>query len=339
MALAAPPVADGVPARHLFSKKITSTSNDLPTEVIKELRAGFKQYIPLSLTTHAACVRATRSGDTFDTEVNFNEQGILLRRKSFSPAKDQYLSMHDFTEVRENFVRGMRRHLILGDDTLPGGIVAQQCASMFEEFFQACMRQSDFSEDWPSYHGFIIESYTAWVGRRDDSYGLIFDEHDLTQFRVKRVTQLMRGETASGRTPSSSLTRYAPASTTFPVVPYNAHSSASYAAVSYASRSRGRALPPSRYTPTAGRAPGAQSFRPSRCFLCGGSHHQRDHKGGAKRLTADANGAWVDRGHGNRIVCISYNVGTNKCTRPACTFSHSCSLCGELSHGCSECTA
>lgn len=183
VAFTAPPATESVPPRQFFSRKITSTST---TEVIKELRAGFKQYIPLSLITHAACVRATRratrSGDTFDTEVNFGEQGILLKRKSFSPAKDLNLSMHELAEVRENFVRGMRRHLILGGDVLPGETVAQECAAMFDEFFQACMRQRDFSEDWLSYNGFIIESYTVWVGRRDDSYGLIFDEHDLTQF-------------------------------------------------------------------------------------------------------------------------------------------------------------
>src|ERR1700728_4360255 len=45
---------------------ITNATCDLPTVVIKELKAGFKQYIPLALCNHKACSNATRTSDAFD---------------------------------------------------------------------------------------------------------------------------------------------------------------------------------------------------------------------------------------------------------------------------------
>ncbi|KAF8814363.1 hypothetical protein BYT27DRAFT_7266154 [Phlegmacium glaucopus] len=110
------------PMHQFFSRTITNATSELPIAVIKELRGGFKNYIPLSLCTHKACSNATRATDTFDTEIGMNERGeIRLKQKTLTPMKDHYMSTDDFTEIRENFTRGLRKYLVLGDDTQPGG--------------------------------------------------------------------------------------------------------------------------------------------------------------------------------------------------------------------------
>jgi hypothetical protein len=178
--------------RKYFSNAITTVTSDLPLPVIKELKAGFKNYIPLALCTHKACTNATRSSDAFDTEIGWTEKGEMrLKQKSMTAAKDHYLTTDDFTEIRENFIRGMRRYLVMGEDTDPGWVQASECGDMFAEIFSVIAARPDYTLDWPSYRGYIIESYTSWVGRRDDSYGLIFDEHLFYKYKMSNLMPIL----------------------------------------------------------------------------------------------------------------------------------------------------
>ena len=69
-------------------------------------------------------------------EIGLNEKGeIKLKQKTLMAPKDYYLMTDDFMEVRENFVRGMRRHLVLGDKSEDGSMKVARCASMFLDFF------------------------------------------------------------------------------------------------------------------------------------------------------------------------------------------------------------
>ena len=304
-----------------FSNTITDTTSDLPISVIKELKTGFKNYIPLALCTHKACYSATRSTDTFDTEIGWTDKGEMkLKQKAMTAAKDHYLTTDDFTEVRENFVRGMRKYLVMGDDVEPGGDLASACADMFANFFSVIAARPDYTRDWPSYRGYIVESYTSWVGRRDDSYGLIFDEH---LFYKHKVTNLV------------------------PVIMEQLRQSSTSGA---AGNTGGRGGPGPRGR---GRGNGnrggyqAQGFFPSsnapytpKCYLCGGAHYHKEHQGTATRLVVNDQGKWVDKQLGNKTVCISFNLSSAGCKRgTTCTYNHSCSLCGDLSHGCAKCTA
>jgi hypothetical protein len=83
--------------------------NELPITVIKELKGGFKNYIPLALCTHKACLHATRSTESVDAKASISEKGELrLKQKSFTAARDYHLTTDDFTKIRENFIRGMK---------------------------------------------------------------------------------------------------------------------------------------------------------------------------------------------------------------------------------------
>ena len=101
---------------------ITNTTSDLPIIVIKELKNGFKNYIPLSLCMHKVCSNVTKATDLFNMEIRLNKKGeIKLKQKTLMVVKDHYLMTDDFTEVQENFVWGMHRHLSLGDESEAGG--------------------------------------------------------------------------------------------------------------------------------------------------------------------------------------------------------------------------
>jgi hypothetical protein len=102
-------------------------------------------------------------------------------------AKDHHLSTDDFMEIRENFARGMQKYLISGDDVEPCAARALDCMDMFKEFFSVIAARTDYTQDWPAYRGYIIVSYMSWIGRRDDSFGLIFDEQLFYKYKMKNL--------------------------------------------------------------------------------------------------------------------------------------------------------
>ena len=315
-----------LPARKFFSKTITNATCDLPPAVIKELKAGFKNYIPLAMCTHKACSNATRTTDAFDIEIGLSDKGeIKTKQKSMSAAKDYYLTTDDLTEVHENFIRGMRKYLVMDDlegDLGPGGERATACADMFADFFSIVVARPDFTRDWPSYRGYIIESYMSWVGRRDDSYGLIFDEalfykHKMSHLVPVILEQLRQPLAGSG--------------------------SAVSARGSPGMRGRGRGsftrggFPAHSFPSSSQSQPPVPTYR---CYLCAGTHSHREHQGPATRLVTNELGKWVDKAFGSKIICISFNVGSGSCKRgTSCIYHHSCSLCGDASHGSANCGA
>ena len=248
-----------LPSKKFFSKTITNATCDLPASVIKELKAGFKSYIPLALCTHKACLAATRTPDAFDTEIGLSDKGeVRLKTKSMSAAKDHHIMTDDFTEIWENFIRGMRRYLVMGDDEAPGGECAFACVDMFRDFFSIIAARPDYTQDWSTYRGYIIESYTSWVGRRDDTYGLIFDEqlfykHKMTHFMPTILAQLRQPPTGI-QAGTSAIGRGG-----------------------MGARGRGRGAG---FSARGGATP--QSFpTPYRCYLCNGNHGHKDHQGPA----------------------------------------------------------
>jgi len=87
--------------------------------VIKELKNGFKYYIPLALCMHKVCMSTTRSITNIhnDTRIKMNDKDeIRLKQKTLTAARDHWLSTDDFTGIHENFIRGMRKYLVMGDD-------------------------------------------------------------------------------------------------------------------------------------------------------------------------------------------------------------------------------
>ena len=307
--------------RRYFSNAITSATSDLPLSVIKELRSGFKNYIPLALCTHKPCSNTTCSTEGVDTEIAWNDKGEMrLKQKAMTAGKDHYITTDDFTEIRKNFIRGMHKYLIMGDDTGPGGDRATDCAEGFREFFSTIAARPDYTLDWPSYRGYIIETYTSWVGRRGDEYGLIFDEQLFYKYKMRNlVPSIMEQLRHSNNRSSGSANAVG-----------RGRGRGSYSGSGSSFGQGGTPFSPSSRT--------NQSSNTFRCYLCGEPHSHKEHQGDARRLVLNEHGKWVDKSLGNRIVCIAFNIGIYGCRRrAACIYSHTCSLCGNINHGCTKC--
>ena len=336
------------PARKYFSQKITNAMSELPITIIKELRkGGFKNYIPLALCMHKACANVTRATETVDTEVGFNEKGEMrLKQRNFSAAKDHYLTTDNFTEIHENFIRGMRKYLVFGDDSEPGGRMVSDCIDMFLEFFSAIVARPDFTLDWPSYRGYIIETYTLWVGQRDDSFGLIFDENLFYEYKMsnlcpliveqmKHVGGTLSSRGGSGLTGGSGFAGGSGFTGGSGYARAQGRGCGAYSEGPYNPGCGGRQPPyfPSSFCPH-------QPSTALKCYLCMDPHFHKDQQGSARWLVLNEQGKWIDKALGDRIVCITFNSGLNGCRRgPTCIYSHSCLLCGDLSHGAGKCNA
>jgi hypothetical protein len=163
----------------------------------------------------------------------------------------------------------------------------------------------------------LIESYIAWVTCRYDSYGMIFDEHAYNKFKIKNINPNIAEQVRQQIAGSSSISQ-----------PRSSYGN-----------TRGRSNPRGKNRSVSS---SNQSFREptsdAKCFLCGGPHWHKEHKGKAKRLVEE-DGNWVDKALGSKIVCILYNISPHGCRRNGCYYSHTCSFCGDPSHGCSRCDA
>ena len=58
---------------------------------------------------------------------------------------------------------------------------------MFQEFFSVIAARPDYTQDWPVYKGYIIESYTSWIGRMDNLFSMIFDEQLFYKCKMKNL--------------------------------------------------------------------------------------------------------------------------------------------------------
>jgi hypothetical protein len=212
---------------------------------------------------------------------------------------------------------------------------------MFCEFFSVIAARLDYTQDWPAYRGYIIESYTSWIGRRDDSFRLIFDEQLFYKYKMKNLLLTVLEQLRQPALGTSSFSSFR----------LNSFSGNSFSGNSFSgTQGRGRgsqswgAPNPNRRGFQSANFP--SSFQPYqaqlafRCYLCREPHSHRDHQGNMKRLITNNQGKWVNRVLGNKVVCIAFNVSSSGCQRgPTCTYSHSCSFCGDLSHGSARCAA
>jgi hypothetical protein len=316
--------AVAISSSKLFSQVITDSLNELPPHIIKALKDGLKTYIPLASCTHKSCRTASRTVDTFDnSELSVTDKGeFKVKHKSMNPARDHHITTDEFSQIRENFVRGVRKHLILAGETETGSASANACADMFAAFFSNIASRPDWTEDWSLYRGYLIDCYTAWIARCDDSYGMIFSEVAYEKFKLKSLTPSIVEIVRQQMTDTSN---------------YHAQNNSNGRG-----RGNGSGTPRGRGRGGFDSSGRGHSFRvrSPTCYLCGGEHHYKEHQGKAKRLIFE-DGMWVDKALDNRIICISFNVNPDGCRRKAgtCSYGHTCSLCGDPSHGCCKCNA
>ena len=266
-----------LPDTPYFSCVILDLMSELPLSVIKKLKSSFRNYIPLSFCMHQACLNATCSTDMFNTKIGMNERGeIRLKQKTMSSAKDQFMTCIDLTEICENFVCGMVKYLVLDGDSKPGTPRALACASMFHAIFSTITARLDFTLDWTSYKGYMIETYSSWIGQRDHTYGIIFNEGLFFKYKMQHLLPAVMdhlhtsGFNNTISNPASSSHGQSCSYLSWPGTNTGWHPSSSQAASS-------QIFPPNQHFPNP-----TSSFHIIRCYLCGEQHVHRNHQGPAK---------------------------------------------------------
>ena len=180
----------------------------------------------------------------------------------------------------------------------------------------------------------MIEVYSSWIGWRDDTYGLIFNEGLFFKYKMHHLLlsvmdhlHLSGFHNVAGTQASSSRGHRRSSSSWGNSNNGQGH----FQQFSSFQHSSLQAAVPNIFPnpPTTG-----SSFHGIQCYLCGGQQVHRDHQGSVKCLVTNDQGKWVDKALGNKTVCISFNISPGGCWHASCIFSHTCSLCGNASHGC-----
>lgn len=77
-----------------------------------------------------------------------NEKGeIRLKQKILMAARDHYLTMSDLGEIRENFVWGIGKYLVLEGNMEPGIPHALDYMEMFHKFFSTIAARPNLNQD------------------------------------------------------------------------------------------------------------------------------------------------------------------------------------------------
>jgi hypothetical protein len=129
--------AVAVSSSKLFSQVITDLMNELLPHIIKALKDGLKTYIPLASCTHKSCHTASHMVDTFEnSNLSVMDKGEFnVKHKLINPARDHHITTDEFLQIRENFVCGICKHLILAGEMETGSPSANVCADIFAVFF------------------------------------------------------------------------------------------------------------------------------------------------------------------------------------------------------------
>jgi hypothetical protein len=174
----------------LFSQVIMDSMNELLPHIIKALKDGLKTYVPLVACTHKSCRTASHTVDSFDnSELSVTDKGeFKVKHKSMNPAHDHLITTDDFSQIRENYVCGICKHLILAGETETGSASENACTDMFAEFFSNITSRPDWMEDWSLYRGYLIDCYTAWIAHCNDSFSMIFSDVAYEKFKLKSLT-------------------------------------------------------------------------------------------------------------------------------------------------------
>ena len=185
--------------------------------------------------------------------------------------------------------------------------------------------------------------YSSWIGWRDNTYGLIFNEGLFFKYKVWHLSlvvldhlctsgfkNVVGTHVSSSHGQGHSSLSWGGSNIgweSFQQSPFVQHPSLQ-ATSSHISNPQNFPHP----------LQAVSSFHPLRCYLCGGQHVQWDYQGPSKWLITNDQGKWVDKALGNKIIYILFNIGPGSCWCTTCAFSHSCSLCSDTSHGCSCCS-
>lgn len=272
-----------------------------PPLVVRKLKAGWKEHIPLSACTNTACLRASKTSEGEDETLLIDGGGRVKMVGSKLAGADREPSMtsQEFIEAYPRFIRLIRTHF--------PGPTRHALARAYEVHYRSLMDRVDFWSDFE-----VIMAYDVALRRRH--LQVSFNPADFQEAIWNDVwSRWVASKSAriSDTSFSTSRARLAPAPLT-----------------SGPATSR-----------VEGFFPGADrdSFRNSLCFACGKVGHASRVCRATRTPWAvrNADGKWS--GPDGRRFCYGFNTAKG-CVKTSCDLVHVCSLCGRASHSATTCS-
>ncbi|TFY55592.1 hypothetical protein EVJ58_g8154 [Rhodofomes roseus] len=294
-----------------------------PPRVVKAIKAGMKQYIPLTALTNAACRTAYRTAHKGRDTVRIENGVLTATAKEFDASRELHLTTEEFREAWPRLVRLVRDHHPHAEREL--------LADDFHGWFNLITTKPKFS----MYPGLFIALDVAvrrsWTAR---PIKLNFWQEELYREHMQDFLLAKAAGTVDERG--------------YPVETTHGLTSTSNAGPSGAGGRADTGFPGAGGRADAGRPPArsqGQSFRepqraqsPARrmeplrwCFLCGLPFHGEPCR--------NDNPPYLKRGESGLVqpdgsrLCVKFNKFG---CRGSCRLAHVCSLCGK-EHGAQHC--
>lgn len=312
-----------------FTAQVDPNEVLIPVKIIRILRSGWMDHIPLDAITNDACrLAASQASRNSDHGLTMNADGRIISKATLlDTSKEDKITISDWYQASRNLVYAIRQFLLAGGDDKPGGPNAKAISAVFGKHFVTLQMRADFEASFATYRDYDINIRRRYVnGSSSFNPGIfqqsLYESIERTHFAAERaalqvehaaVKSLLAQKSSSGGSSRQS----------------NSSSSKTY---TYQGSFQPR-------TDNGWKAKaGGHSFRASSsgssnnaCMFCGSRDHKYSlHSGPAKFLKKDPGGIWRD--DASRTYCVNFN-GPFPCPRgSSCPHAHACSLCGTGSH-------
>jgi hypothetical protein len=300
----------------------------VPPSVIRILKAGWGEHIPLSALTNHACRTATLSVTRReDTALTIAGDGRLLSKaSSIDSSKENTIDIIDWIEAARRFVNAIAKYLHARGDPGPGGPNAAAIAQLFNKHFSSIQARVDFVSNFAAYREYDMTIRRKYLHEshlfdpatfQGPTFDAIQRTHDLRErLQFKDSITRFKGTSTSGFPPTS-----------------NRNTSPKKSFRNSNSNSNPRA--DSGWTK---RPPTSGTWAPKKCMYCSSTNHKFSActaSPASTFLKRDELGVW--RNSDGQTYCVNHN-GPLPCPRAsACPHLHSCSLCGSGSHAAQQC--
>ncbi|KAF5373349.1 hypothetical protein D9615_007467 [Tricholomella constricta] len=136
-----------------FTAELNANEIVTPDRVVRILRGGWQEYIPLDALTNEACRSASFAPQRQDdASIALNAGGRLqLRSSALDCSRELKIPILGWMQATRNFVDAIKYHYHCPTDHRPGGVGARRIASAFKGHYRIILRRPDFESNFLTY--------------------------------------------------------------------------------------------------------------------------------------------------------------------------------------------
>ncbi|KAF5383112.1 hypothetical protein D9615_004838 [Tricholomella constricta] len=195
-----------------FSAELNANEIVTPDRIVRILRGGWLDYIPLDSLTNDACRSASFAPLLQDDAAIALQAGgrLHVRSSALDCSRELRIPILGWMQATRNFVEAIRYHYHSASDRSPGGPSARRIAASFKAHYKLIMRRPDFESNFATYVEYDVFIRRQFLSRLhsgrpmfplDQFHDSVFQTYD--RARVARAMTSL--SSSSNAAPSSSL--------------------------------------------------------------------------------------------------------------------------------------